>query len=346
MNFKLLLSICIMSINLYCRAQGFMYVNQSISEEKGINGFICPLLGPTTYENNLLNQFGTVKSTTDYNLTFLEPPIRQNSFLFSIPFEMEYTIRAQKTSIYLLNNQENLLQNEISQQLGIKQRLNANGIINIGFILYDLGTKTWSDPFDMNRINNSTSQNGIGFDASMCEINGTGLAIQYKFRTIELNNEKSGLQVDLTPEQLNLLDRNGLRHTLNVLYYYAINKHHIIEPLFHLSKQINQGKSVSNTSYKAGIAYTIKKNSFFMQASIYSLYFLYDEENPVFHTKQEDQAWEFMGLISFDNPWDLKFFGQQPFQFTFKTGYSFRESNIDYYSSSILSIQTGIFIFI
>lgn len=343
---KTFISGFILFITFYADAQQLSSEKLTIPEEKGINGFLCPLFGYVNFENNLIHQFGIIKSSTDIPYSLSSNPIKQNSFVFSIPFDLEYTVRPQKTSFYLKNFTENYLLYESSQQIGIKQRLRANGILNLGFTFYDLGTKVWKDPFDMNKINNSISQEGIGFETSISEINGTGLSIEYKYRNIKIQQENSGSKIDLLPIQIELLDRNGSKHTLSLLYNHQFDEKHQIEPLFQLDKRLSRGKAISHTGYKAGVSYNFRNNTFLFTTSIYSLYFTYDEENPVYYTKQQDQAWEISAMTAIENPWNIKLIGSKSFRFIFRTGYVHKSSNIDFFSTSNLCIQTGLCFFL
>jgi hypothetical protein len=342
MKFKFFISGCIFFISFHANAQLFTPEFQNIQEEIGVYGYFCPLFGYINYENNLFHKFGVINSSPGENNNLLSPPIKQNSFVFSVPFELGYTVRPQKTSFYLKNIPEDYLLYETSQQIGIKQRLNANGILNVGFIYYDLGTKVWKDPFNLNQINNSTSRKGIGFETSISEISGTGLSIKYKYRSFEVQDENSGLVVDLLPEQLIMLNRNGSRHAVSILYKYQYNEKHQVEPLFRINKRLSKGSAIAYTGYKAGLKYNLINKKFLLSAYIYSLYFTFDEENPIYNVKQEDQAWEIMTLLAVDNPWDIKIIGDKVFRFTLRTGYNYRLSNIDYFSTRSMIIQTGL----
>lgn len=337
MKLRIIIIILPLFLVLHVRSQ------EPIPESKGLDGFLYTGIGYFNYGNNLISKFMGIESEQKQINSNFEAPVKQNKFIYTFPFCFGYTLIPSRTYFFIENQPVDLTRIDATQQIGFKQRMNIQGVFQIGFIFTGIPTQVWEDPYLINSNRISTKRNEYGVKIGIDEFWGSNLLIQYTYRKIRLNKEFSGQSLDLTPDNLALLNRNGELHQVDLEYKFQLNKINRITPAFDYRRESNKGKAESYNSYGISIQYLLEKPKYQLIANVKTSNITFDSENPVFNKEQVNNTYEIYSTLLYDNPWNIKLVGDKPLKFTFTAGFYSSESSIDFYNSGGFLIMAGLY---
>ena len=131
-------------------ASSTIWAQEIISKEKGFSGYIRLSYGYLNIRTNSIARFLNNELSHNPIASLSESPTRKSLGIFTFPFELRYTFVPEFTQVFIGNDLEDLLRFDVSQQLGIKQRINKVGIIKVALLYSAVPTKVWEDPFVIN----------------------------------------------------------------------------------------------------------------------------------------------------------------------------------------------------
>ena len=319
-----------------------------IPAESGFSGYVNIGAAYAEFENNM------VVGIKSYDLgkkriTSLDESLDSESTgLPAFNIELVYTFAPQRTQLFLGNSLEDLLRLDSSGQLGIRHELGDTSIVAASFVFSSQPTEVWEDPYVINQNRIETDRTSKGVRLTWDRILDSELQLEYTYRKIDIDTERSGTFLGLSLFEALLLDRNGKQHTAEILYRFFLHeKKQRIIPSFQYTRFDLDGEAMANDTYLFQLTYGYegKKFPFVVNGMISTAD--YDKRNPVFNKTREDDRWGGSVMVFYRTP-----FGWQGPSFVkgwslwVNGAYYESDSNIDFYDSNITMYGAGaLFVF-
>ena len=191
-------------------ASSTIWAQEIISKEKGFSGYTRLSYGYLNIRTNSIARFLNNELSHNPIASLSESPTRKSLGIFTFPFELRYTFVPEFTQVFIGNDLEDLLRFDVSQQLGIKQRINKFGILKASILYSTIPTLVWEDPFVINELREETRRTSFGFRLTWDMLMFSKFRLQYSFRDIAIANEFSGSSLNLSENEKNTRRNNGL----------------------------------------------------------------------------------------------------------------------------------------
>ncbi|MGD9062926.1 MAG: DUF2860 family protein [Desulfobacterales bacterium] len=313
-----------------------------IPKESGFSGFIRPGVGYLNYKSNMVASFlGYDLSDKKIN-SLNDNPDSQSTGIVLVPFSLQYTFASTRTQLFLGTDLTDLIRFDLSQQFGVKQEIGRLGLLQGGILFSSIPAKVWRDPYVVDKNRDDTSRTSNGFRLAWDRIFGSQLQLQYTYRKIEVNNESSGNFLGLTRAEKNLLERDGDRHVGEVVYRFRLGKKHTLNPAFIYSYNNRDGDAMKNDAYDFRLTYGYRGDTFTFTGNATIGQADYDDRNPIYDKKQDDDRYGIQGALYYKNPWDWRLFGSNPMNFFVSAAFVETDSNIDFYDQEALMFIGGV----
>jgi opacity protein-like surface antigen len=314
-----------------------------IPKESGFSGFIRPGVGYLNYKSNMVASFlGNDLSDKKTN-SLDDDPDSQSTVLVTAPFSLQYTFASTRTQIFLGTDLTDLIRFDYSQQFGVKQEIGRLGLLQGGILFSGIPAKVWRDPYVVDKNRDDTSRTSNGVRIAWDRIFGSQLQLQYTYRKIDVNNESSGNFLGLTRAEKNLLERDGDRHIGQVLYRFRLGKKHTLNPAFIYSYNDRDGDAMKNDAYDFQLTYGYRGDTFTFTGNALIGQADYDDRNPIYDKKQDDDRYGINGTLYYKNPWDWGLFGSNPMNFFVGAAFAKTNANIDFYDQEAIFVNGGVF---
>lgn len=276
------------------------------------------------------------------NLSFLDAAsISYNEdFVFPL-WQVNYTFEHSKTMVYLGMPNGGLIESESTVEAGISHELNDGTMLSASYTpkYSEFRSDAWQDPTltGKNRTQTDTELQAINIEAAY--IAGSPLSLGYSYGELSYDHDQAGqsLGLRLTPHELKQLQRDErYQHTELSLTFPVSDNLYLTPGASHI--QVNaKGDANSRTSTSLNLTIAYLKNNFELFAHGYFKTAEYDEPNPVFRKKREDDSSGITTGISY-----LKPFNWENIKLDLIVGQSQRDSNIHFFDSNEEFLATGI----
>ncbi|HEY7710161.1 MAG TPA: DUF2860 family protein [Candidatus Entotheonella sp.] len=315
---------------------------EPVPQEPGFSGFIQPAIGALWYKSNLVASFVSFDLSEEKIDSLSDEPDSQSTAVFLFPFELSYTFSRTRTQIFLGSQLEDFVSFDLSQQLGIKQELSGIGTIAGSFLFTSIPAKVWEDPYVTGQDREDTDRRSTGLRLTWADMLGSGLEVEYSYRNIDIDTERSGTSLGLPPEQQRLLDRNGQTHRINLLYEWQLSKAHRLRPAFAYMKDDRDGDARTRDVYDFQLSYFYISQPLSVVLNASLGFADYDERNPIFDKTQEDDRYSLGGTIFYRNPFGWKVLGSDQISFSLTLLYALNDTNIDFYDEEAFLSSVGV----
>ncbi|MGD8296144.1 MAG: DUF2860 family protein, partial [Desulfobacterales bacterium] len=307
-----------------------------IPKESGFSGFIRPGVGYLNYKSNMVASFlGYDLSDKKIN-SLNDNPDSQSTGIVLVPFSLQYTFASTRTQLFLGTDLTDLIRFDLSQQFGVKQEIGRLGLLQGGILFSGIPAKVWRDPYVVDKNRDDTSRTSNGFRLAWDRIFGSQLQLQYTYRKIEVNNESSGNFLGLTRAEKNLLERDGDRHVGEVVYRFRFAKKHTLNPAFVYTNDNRDGDAMKSDAYDFQLTYGYNGDTFKFTGNAFIGWADYDDKNPIYDKKQDDDRYGIQGTLYYENPWSWSLFGSDPMNFFVGAAFAETNSNIDFYDQDAI----------
>ena len=229
-----------------------------IPDESGFSGSINLGLGGLGIKSNVMAEtgLGLVDLGDDTIDGLNNSPDRQNGVLPVFNFEATYTFADSRTQVYVGNLLEDFVRFDMNAAIGVRQEIGDAGLLGVNLLASSIPTEVWKDPFLVGEKRKSTERDSDGFRVQWSDIYGSGLEVRYTARDVEIDDERSGLSLDLTDTELGLLVRDGDHNRFDVRYEYTSEDgRHIVTPGLAYIDHDREGKAVSADGYGLDLNY-------------------------------------------------------------------------------------------
>lgn len=315
-----------------------------IPNESGFSGFIRPGAGYLNYKSNMVASFLGFDLSDKKTNSRDDSPDSQSTGIVLVPFSLQYTFAGSRTQLFLGTDLTDLIRFDYTQQFGVKQEIGKLGLLQGGILFSGIPAKVWKDPYVVDQNRDETSRTSNGARLAWDRIFGSHLQLQYTYRKIDVSSEKSGDFIpSLTSSERDRLDRNGDTHTGEILYHFNFAKRHNLAPAFIYTYDDRDGGAMKNDAYDFQLTYGYKGDTVTFTGNASIGWADYDDKNPIYDKKQDDDRYGIQGTLYYKNPWDWSLFGSNPMNFFVGAAFAKTDANIDFYDQEATMVTGGVF---
>ena len=314
-----------------------------IPTESGFSGFIRPGVGYLNFKSNMVASFLGYDLSEKKTDSLDDSPDSESNGLAIVPFSLEYTFASTRTQLFLGTDLTDLIRFDYTQQFGVKQGIGRFGLLQGGILFSGVPAKVWKDPYVVDRNRDETSRTSNGGRLTWDRIFGSRLQLRYTYRKIDISSEKSGDFLGLSSADKKLLERDGDRHIGEVAYRFNFAKRHTLAPAFIYTNDDRDGDAMKSDAYDFQLIYAYLGDTFTFTGNAFIGWADYDEKNPIYDKKQDDDRYGIQGALYYKNPWDWSLFGSKPMNFFVGAAFADTDSNIDFYDQEATMVTGGVF---
>lgn len=337
------LLIFFISIAMPLAGVNFAAALEPIPQESGFSGFIRPGAGYLSFKSNMVASFFGIDLSEKKIGSLDDSPDAESKVIVMAPFSVAYTFNSTRTQLFLGTDLTDLLQFDMAQQLGVKQEIGRFGLLQGGVLFSGMPAKVWKNPYVVDKNRKETSRSSNGGRLAWDRIFGSNFQLQFTARKVKIGSEKSGNDLGLSAGEKDLLDRNGDRYNLEMLYRFTLAKGHWLTPAFSYSRDESDGDAMAGDAYGFKLTYSFFGDpiSLVLNGSIGATD--NDKKNPIYDKTQNDDNYGLQGQILYKNPWDWSLLGSNPMNFYVEAAYAYINSNIDFYDQEAILTSAGVF---
>ena len=314
-----------------------------IPQESGFSGYIRPGAGYGSFKTNMVASFLGVELSEKKAGSLFDNPASKTAPFALLPFALAYTFAEPHTQIFIGTEPTDLIRLDYSHQIGVKQEIGRFGIIQGGVLFNPFKVEVWQDPYVagyQERV--ETERNSNGGRLVWDRILDSQFQLQYTYRKIDLDLERSGEFLGLPAEQRDLLDRNGNCHSGEILHRFGLTPKHWVTPIFRYTRNDLRGGAMSGDTYAFQLNYSYFGDSFTVIANGFFGFEEYDEINPIYNQSQMDDHLGCQVAIYYKNPWGWHIFGSNPMNFYLSGAFVDIDANIDFYDQQAMLASGGV----
>ena len=241
-----------------------------------------------------------------------------DSFSITLPaviFDLRYKFRDTDTEVYLATPLE---ESGIPLTLGLTQIFIDKSTLDLA-VFSKIMAEVWKDPYIAGVVRDDTDIRDVGFAIDYDHILDTGFNLYYRYNLVDVDEDVIGTR-------FNDLKRDGIIHSTGFGYMIDLNESNIIIPSFEYSKANMDGESNSYNGYKIKLEYKRTKNDYILNAFVSADKKDYDKMHPIFNKTKDETEYSALAIFTLLNP-----FGYDKFYTNFIAGYSYSNSNIDFF---------------
>lgn len=312
-----------------------------IPEESGFSGFLGLGAGINRIKNNMVAGNRLFDISDDRISAPLGSPDSETKGLPTVNFELKYTFADTRTQIFFGNSLEDMLRFDLATLLGVRQDLRNFGIVSASFVFNGLPTEVWKDPYDTTRKRDDTDRTSNGIRLTWDKIMGSRFQIKTTFRDTEIDKERSGMSLALTPAQRKMLRRDGDFFKTEVLYRLKLNENHGLAPAIIYVKEDLDGDAMSVDTFDFQLTYLYSRDRISMIVNGMIGTSENDKRNPIFRKTQKDDRFG-ASLAAYYRMPDWKPMGCRAFSFWGRAAYFMSDANISFYETEFIATSAGV----
>ncbi len=312
-------------------------------KEAGWSGFVQVGWSYNGIENNEIAGIGggnfdeITRETID---SIFDSPNRTTEGLPSFNFAVNYTFES-RTQLFFGRELVDAVRFDFTQQAGVRQEFRDKSHLSAAFVFSGIPTKVWEDPFVEGQRRAKTDRDSQGVRFTYGQILGTQTQLQYTYRKIDIDKERSGEFVGLTPSEANRLERDGDQHRVRVGYLLNLDQRSSFFPEFIYINDDRDGDAVSADTVELVLAYTYTGPRFNYVVTGSFSKTDYDKTHPIYGKTRDSDDWG-LGAVVFDRKLLSRWMGDD-WSATASAGYYESDSNIDFYDAKFWTIGAGLF---
>ena len=314
-----------------------------IPEKSGFSGYINLGVGGIGMKSNM------VASILDGNVDLGEnkidnlsdsPDSREGGAIPAANFELSYTFGSTRTQLHIGNLLENYLSMEMNTLVGVRQDIGNAGNMGASFQATSIDTQVWRDPYLTGSKRQDTDRSSKGFTVYWQQIMRSGLELKYATSEVDIDKERSGESLALTPGQRKLLDRNGDVDTYTMSYEFgAVGDRHVVTPALAYVDMDLDGQAMANDGIRGSVNYIFTQNEQWRYVFNVSYGdFDYKETNPIYAEEDSAERYGVSGTVFYSEP-----FGWKHWFFNATAGWYEEDHDIDFYDTEVGVFVLGMF---
>jgi len=315
---------------------------RKISDETGLGGFVTVGLSSTSFSSNMISgsDFGDVGNDKIDSIDKSPDSETLTSGFFT--GEINYTFAETRTQLFLGNSLEDLIRYDFGFQAGVRQEVSDNGIVSASVLFSGLPTNVWEDPYVTGEKRKETERESNGGRIAWSDVMGTGLEVRLSHRTLEIDDELSGMSpiaeggLGLTATESELLSREGDQLTFEASYWFDLGNGHKLTPKITYDQFDLDGDARSRDRIGAQLAYGYFSGRYSLVTTATYARADYDETNPIYIKTEEVDSYGVTLVGGYHQP-----FGLKGWSAIATAAYIESDSNIDFYDAEIAMLTLG-----
>ena len=319
-----------------------VYAISPLPKKSGFSGFWQPGVGYLSIKSNLVSSAAGIDFSKEKITSLDNKPKVESSASVRFPFKLAYTFDNLQTQVFLGAQLEDVVRFDMVQQLGVTHNAGAIGVVQASLLFSSLPTKVWEDPFVVNVTRQETDRSSLGGQIVLGKAFGSNFELLYSYRNIKFDKESSGQFLGLSSADRKLLDRNRKAHKARIRYNYQLDTKNYLIPSFTYRSDNGDGKAISGSIYYGQLTYRHLGDpvSFMLNVGIGK--FEADKANPIYSKTEESDLFDASAFIYYKNPWGWQLFGSKPLQFVLSGAYALADSNINFYTQELSTMNLGV----
>lgn len=300
---------------------------EPIPKQDGFSGVIGAGANYFNFESNDIAKIAGIEVSDARAGSLNEEPDSESSVLPALNFDLRYTLGGSQTQFFLANTLFDLVKLDSFTELGVRQQFSDRSILSVGVVFSGL-VEVYSDPYLQGADRTETDRTATGVKLVYDKIMGTGFGLEVMARKIDIDQERSGVSLPLTPAQRGLLDRNATETSVGVQYAFMIDEGQSFIPAVSFINYDADGDAMKNQRFQIEATYVFRSQVFDFALNAMFASASYDEANPVFNKEEEDTVYGVFAKGVYKNLADvsgLDLVGQ--------AGYEVKDADIDFLNS-------------
>lgn len=321
-----------MALAMASSAQAF----DRIPQEPGLRGYLYLGASSTAMESNTLAELAGT-DVSDNHITSLSGSPDSKSFTNVVPaFGLSYTLEGRQTEFFAGTEIEDFLTQDAVLSLGVRQSVGHYGNVAAS-VLASTPVKVWEDPYLVDESRDSTDRTSKGYRVGWEHIFESGFDVTYTNRKIDIDNEYSGDQLNLTHEQSKSLNREGNEKKIDVRYVWGFGGDHIVIPTLTYTNYDLDGDAMAQDGYQAELNYAYTGfDRWELISNVVVGKLSSDDRNPIYD-KKADSVHRGISLgATYKEP-----FGLKNWRARLVANYGEEDSNINFYDTRVKSLSLG-----
>ncbi|WP_455219506.1 DUF2860 family protein, partial [Kaarinaea lacus] len=217
-----------LGLSIFCGSELLAFT--AIPDESGFSGYVLAGGGYTKTSSNMIVGTDTTDLTSASTDSLLDSPATKSAFTTTILGKLDYTFASTRTQLFVGQLFTDYIRYDVINTLGVRQETETAGTIGAGYVISGFVTRVWQDPYVVNVDRVETDRKQAGWRISWEKIFNSQIMFQYTQRKIELDEKSGTTQLLLTPQDAQLLDRNGDLHELLISYEWELSENNSLIP--------------------------------------------------------------------------------------------------------------------
>ena len=266
---------------------------EPMPEESGFSGFAEAGWSYTGIKSNLIAGIGIGswdEITNESVDSIFDSPSTNSEGMPLFNFFFGYTFDS-RTQVFLGRELFDVARFDFTNQLGVRQELGDKSVLSAGFVFSGIPSKLWEDPYVEGRVRAKTDRDSSGARLSYRRILGSQASLQYTYRKIDIDTERSGdflvSQGRLNPQDRDLLERDGSEHRVELGYTFRLGDNRVLIPQVDVIYDDRNGEAIKSNTVGLKLIYLFTGQRFNWAFNGGYSYSDYDERNPIYNKSEE-----------------------------------------------------------
>ena len=255
---------------------------------------------------------------------------------------LRYGFASTGTQLFVASGEGNALRFDGFFQGGVQQSLGSAGAVSLAY-LYSLPVKVWVDPYVTGVARSETNRRAQGGRLGWERVLGSPLYLQYTFRHVSIDEERSGTLLGLSADGRRLLARGGNVHQGEIRWPFSVAAGHQLTPAFSYTREDLRGAASSANTYEFKLRYAFGgAGPIALQLEGAIGRSVHDRDDPVFGKMQTDLRYATSATARYRAPFGWEPFGYRRWSLFATVGYHAADSGIAFYSASLFIAGAGV----
>jgi hypothetical protein len=314
--------------------------------ESGFSGFAELGYSYTSIKSNLVAGLGIGsydEITPESVDSIFQSPDERTAGLPAANFFFGYTFDS-RTQVFLGRELIDVARFDFTNQLGVRQELRDKSVLGASFVFSGIPTKLWEDPYVEGANRGKTDRDSSGARLSYDRMFGSNAILQYTYRKIDIDNERSGdflvAEGRLNPADRSLLERDGNQHLVELGYRFKLADNRVLLPQVAYTYDNRDGEAMKSNTLGLQLTYLFQGQRFNWAFSGGYSYSDYDKSNPIYGKSEESDNYG-VGARFYDTKLLSNWLGQG-WSVGANGGYYKIDSNISFHDQTVWSLGASV----
>lgn len=313
------------ALALMCATPAFAQLSDTAGFSGGVSlsaGYISSSSNFNTDTNATISD-NNQKAESDHR--FIPLPLGNIAFTFG---------QGLNTQIYAGTSREDIAIGTLALEIGFKQKLANDTVINVAILPTIMSGETWADPFVEGSPRTTTDESGNAYRLKLSNIGGSGFTLDTAMAAREIDNERSGLDSGYTAS---LLSRNADKLYAKGSFRLFINRGTFLIPSVSYIKSDADGEVNSFTSWKGELSLFQRFGRHELALTAGYTDRSYETSHPVYSMVREDNDLSLFAAYEYQ-----QLFGRHNLSLISFAGYGQTDSTIQFYDSEQMIASIGV----